>query len=195
MFNSISWQEFLTTLAVAVGSYYAITTLFFYSREITTLFKHKEPEQLTSETNDDQYETTESTDLMGKIKYETEVNVPREKIVTTEEIRVLSPDESEEVITTSPSNHADTVLIGTIADLLQEVKALAVVVSDCSKEDAVLLFKSLLSGYPQLAGTHFQEAVSLYIFNSCKENCAFSIASNEINSWWSSEESISANNQ
>lgn len=195
MFNSISWQEFLTTIAVAIGSYYAITTLLFYSSEITNIFRQREPKQIASETNEDQNDSTESNDLMGKVKYDTEVNAAREKSVSSEELQVQSSNENEETIKTSLSNNADALLLGTIADLLQEVKVLAEVVSDSSKEETVSLFKSLLSRYPQLVGTHCQEAVSFNIYDSCKAQCEFDLELNEITSWWPEVKSNSNDNQ
>lgn len=195
MFNSISWQEFLTTIAVAVGSYYAITTLLFYSSEITNIFKQKQSKQIASEATEDQNDSIESNDLMGKIKYETEVNVPREKSVFAEELQVQSSNEDEETVIGSTSKNSDTLIIGTIADILQDIKALAEVVKDSSKEEAVSLFKSLLSRYPQLAGTHYHEAVSLFIYDCCKQQCEFDLEPKEIKSWWPEVENSSNDNQ
>ena len=195
MFESISWQEFLTTIAVAVGGYYAITTLLLYSSEITNIFKQKERKQFASEANDDQNDSNESNDLMGKIKSETEVNVPREKSVSAEELQVQSSNENEETVTASRSNPSDTLIIGTIADVLQEIKALTEVVKDSSKEEAGSLFKSLLSRYPQLVGTHYHEAVSLFIYDCCKQQCEFDLAPEEIKSWWPEVENSSNGNQ
>jgi hypothetical protein len=195
MFNSISWQDFLTAIMIVVGGYYAITTLLLYSTEITSIFKQKQPKQITSEVAEDQKDSIESNDLMGKVKYETEVQVPREKSISVEELQVLSSDEHEEAVTTSSANHSDTLIIGTIADLLQEIKALAGVVKDSSKEEAVPLFKSLLSRYPQLAGTNYREAVSVFLYDSCKQQCEFDLEPNEINSWWPTTGNTSSESQ
>lgn len=195
MFNSISWQEFLTTIAVAAGGYYVITTLLLYSSEITNIFKQKQPKQIASEATEDQKDSIESNDLMGKVKYETEVNVPREKSVFAEELQVQSSNEDEETVIGSTSKNSDTLIIGTIADILQEIKALTEVVKDSSKEEAVLLFKSLLSRYPQLVGTHYHEAVSLFIYDCCKQQCEFDLEPKEIKSWWPEVENISNGNQ
>lgn len=193
MFESISWQEFLSTIALTVGGYYAITTLLLYSNEIKSIFKQKERKQITSESTEDQNDSNESIDLMGKVKYDTEVNVPHEMLIAVEEIQVQSSNENEEAVEGSVSVKADVVIIGTIADLLQEVKALSAAVKDSGKEEAVSLFTTLLSRYRQLVGTRYQEAVSLFIYDACKDKCEFNIEPNEIKSWWSEAESLSSN--
>jgi hypothetical protein len=198
MFNSISWQDFLIVIVVAISSYYIITSLLLYSGEITHIFKQKESKQIDSDAHDDQSgsnERNDPSDLMGKIKYETEVNVPREKSVTSEELQFQSSNESEEVIVPVQSNQTDTLLIGTIADLLQEIKALAEVVSTSSKEESVSFFKSVLQRFSKLRGTHYEDAVNVFIYNSCKEQCSFDLQPNEIKSWWIAEESNSTYNQ
>jgi hypothetical protein len=198
MFNSISWQDFLIVIVVAISSYYIITTLLLYSGEITHIFKQKESKQIDSTTQDDQNgsnERNDPSDLMGKIKYETEVNVPREKSVASEELQFQSSNESEEIIEPTQSNQSDTLIIGTIADLLQEIKALAEVVSTSSKEESVSFFKSILQRFSKLRGTHYEDAVNVFIYNSCKEQCSFDLQPNEIKSWWIAEESDSTSNQ
>ena len=198
MFNSISWQDFLIVIVVAISSYYIITSLLLYSGEITHIFKQKESKQIDPDAHDDQNgsnERNDPSDLMGKIKYETEVNVPREKSVASEELQFQSSNESEEIITPVQSNQTDTLLIGTIADLLQEIKALAEVVSISSKEESISFFKSLLQRFSKLSGTHYEDAVNMFIYNSCKEQCSFDLQPNEIKSWWIAEESKSTSNQ
>ena len=169
-----------------------------YSGEITHIFKQKKSKQIDSTTQDDQNgsnERNDPSDLMGKIKYETEVNVPREKSVTSEELQFQSSNESEEVIVPVQSNQTDTLLIGTIADLLQEIKALTEVVSTSNKEESVSFFKSLLQRFSKLKGTHYEDAVNVFIYNSYKEQCSFDLQPNEIKSWWVEEESNSTSNQ
>jgi hypothetical protein len=198
MFNSISWQDFLIVIVVAISSYYIITSLLLYSGEITHIFKQKESKQIDSDAHDDQSgsnERNDPSDLMGKIKYETQVNVPREKSVTSEELQFQVSNENEEIIVPVQSNQTDTLLIGTIADLLQEIKALAEVVSTSNKEESVSFFKSLLQRFSKLRGTHYEDAVNMFIYNSCKEQCSFDLQPNEIKSWWIAEESNSTSNQ
>jgi hypothetical protein len=192
MFNSISWQDFLIVIVIAISSYYIITSLLLYSGEITHIFKQKESKQIDSDAHDDQSGSNELNDLMGKIKCETEVNVPREKSVASEELQFQASNESEEIIVPVQSNQTDTLLIGTIADLLQEIKALTEVVSTSSKEESVSFFKSILQ---RLKGTHYEDAVNIFIYNSCKEQCSFDLQPNEIKSWWIVEEENLKHNQ
>jgi hypothetical protein len=113
----------------------------------------------------------------------------------SEELQFQSSNESEEIITPVQSNQTDTLLIGTIADLLQEIKALAEVVSISSKEESISFFKSLLQRFSKLRGTHYEDAVNVFIYNSCKEQCGFDLQPNEIKSWWVAEEENLKHNQ
>jgi hypothetical protein len=194
MLESISWQEFLTIITAAVAAYYAIGTLLLYRAEITNTFGQKEPKQILSVVQEDQNDSIESHDLMGRIKSESQVNGSREKSVSADELQVTRSGESEEAMT-SPSISFDTLTIDTIADILQEIKALTQVVKYSSKEEAISLFKTLLSRYAQLAATRYRDAVSLFIYQSCTEHCGFDLQPNEIRSWWPKVEGISKDNQ
>jgi hypothetical protein len=158
MFNSISWQEFLTTLAIALGVYYVITSLLPYGSEITNFFKQTKSNKTDHGDREGQSDPNETNDLVGKIRYEVDEIVPREKNISAEDIQVHSSNENEEAISSSATDHSDTLIIGTIANLLQEIKVLTDVVKDSSKEEAVTLFKTLLSSHSKLATTHFKEA-------------------------------------
>src|SRR5258707_9796041 len=98
MFNSISWQEFLSATIVIVGGYYSITALLLYSEEIKSIFKQKEQKNIEANASDDQNDSNESVDLMGSVKYETAVNVPHEKVVGSEEINAQPLKEAEDAI-------------------------------------------------------------------------------------------------
>jgi hypothetical protein len=68
-------------------------------------------------------------------------------------------------------------------------------VSTSSKEESVSFFKSVLQRFSKLRGTHYEDAVNMFIYNSCKEQCSFDLQPNEIKSWWVAEESNSTSNQ
>ena len=98
MFNTISWQEFLSAITVVAGGYYIVTALLVYGSEIKNIFKQKESNLIAAEIVGDQNGSNESNDLMGGIKYESEVNVPHENIVESSEIKVKQSGEPEEAI-------------------------------------------------------------------------------------------------
>lgn len=178
------------------GGYYIVTALLLYSSEITTIFNQKKSKQIAPEINEDQNESNEIiSDLMGGIRFDHETNVPHENIVESEEINAQPLKEAEESIGQSPNTLPEALLMGTIADLLQGIKTLAVDISNIGKEESTLLFQHLLSRYPQLVQTPYEEAVNLFIYNSLKEQGTDHLELNEIKSWWPQAEINSAISQ
>ncbi len=195
MFETISWQEFLTVITGAVIFYYAISILLLFSSEIINIFKQKQSKQITPETKEDQNDSSESNELMGKVKYESETSPTREKSISSEELQIQSTDVTEEVIEVSSVKPSDAILLGTIADFLQEIKTLTEVVKDSSKEEATALFKSLISRYQQVGDTHYKDALNIFIYDSCEQHCAFNLELKEIIVWWPEAEKMSIHNQ
>ncbi len=187
MFNSISWQDFLTTLAAAAGSYYVITALLLFSGEIKSIFTQKQPKAIASEELDDQNDSDESIDLMGKVKYETLANVPHEKIVESEEIEAQPPRKAEEPIQAKVLS-PESLLVGSVADLLEEIKIILNELTPSNKEEVASIFRSLLSRYPQLIGTNYQGEINYFLLNALTENASTAFDANEIKAWWTLSE-------
>ena len=184
MFNSISWQEFLSTIGLIVGGYYAITTLLLYSEEIKTIFKQKERKSIETDASDDQNDSNESVDLMGTIKYETSVNVPHEKSVESEEINTQPLKEVEEPIDQVAAISQDVLITKSVAALLREIKTIVTELSQASREEITTIYRSLLQNYPHLIGTNYQEEISLFIKDALSTNATHSFTLDEIKSWW-----------
>ena len=182
MFNSISWQEFLTAISLIVGGYYAITTLLLYGAEITSIFKQRQPNSIDQDVSEDQNDSNESNDLMGKVKYETQVNVPHENVIESSELNVAQDKEAEEAIISIDPREA--MMAGFATVLQEEIATLVTEFSSSTEGEIILVFKSLLSVYPQLVRTPHKDSLSLLICNSLKANSAFHPELNEINSWW-----------
>ena len=182
MFESISWQDFLTTISLIVGGYYAITTLLLYGAEITSIFNQKKSKSIEPVARKHQNDSNESKDLMGKVKYETGVNVPHEIIVESNELDVQHTHEDEEPILSIDPRQA--MLAGFDSGLQEEIATLVTEFSTSNEGEIILVFKSLLSVYPQLVRTPYKESISLLIRDSLKANSAFHPELNEINSWW-----------
>ena len=96
MLESISWQEFISTIALLIGGYYAITVLLLYSKEITNIFKQKKLNLTNTSVRENQTESNESIELMGSVRYASSQSedVPREEKVEAEEAETESSDDS-----------------------------------------------------------------------------------------------------
>jgi hypothetical protein len=175
MFSSISWSEFLNTAVIAVGTYYVVSTLLFYSKDLIAKIKKREA---TSE--GPLHEPSNYVTLMGAIKKDPPKKHQQE--VSAQDL-VIEPSQNSNGI---HENSEHTLLIGSVSDLLHEVKVLAGVVkeSNGSKEDGSPMFQSLLSNYPHLVGTKYQDSISVYIHDQVKTECSFEVDLREITSWW-----------
>lgn len=187
MFNSVSWQDFLTTLAIAAGSYYVITALLLFSGEIKSIFTQKQLKAIASEEVEDQSDSNESNDLMGKVKYETLVNVPHEKVVDPKDIETQPPREAEEAIQAKVLS-PEALLVGSVADLLEEIKIILSEITTGNKDEITSIFQSLLSRYPQLIATNYQEEINLFLVDTLSTHAAQGFELDEIKTWWKENE-------
>lgn len=188
MLQSISWQEFISTIALFTGGYYVIAVLLLYSREIDNFFRQKKANLTTKEVGEDQVISNESFSLIGSVKNDrVEIeNVPRGAKIESENLRILGMAEPEESISGSVTNDTDATLLKSISRLTEEVQTLTSVVAHGSKEDCAELFRTLLSNYSDLVHTKHQPEITALIYNSCKEHCQFQIDLDEVKSWWPS---------
>lgn len=182
MFNSISWQEFLTAISLIVGGYYVITTLLLYADEITSIFKQNKSNSIDQEVSEHQNDSNESNDLMGKVKYETGVNVPHENLIESSELNVQEAKEADEPI--KSIDPREEMMAGFSKVLQEEIATLATEFYASAEGEIILVFKSLLSVYPQLVRTPYKDSLNLLIYDSLKANSAFHPELIEINSWW-----------
>jgi hypothetical protein len=175
MFSSISWSEFFNTVVIAVGAYYVVSTLLFYSKDLIERFKNR-----SATPEEQEHKPSSHGSLMGEIKKDPPKKHQQE--VSAQEL-VIEPSENSNGI---HENSEDNLLIGSVSDLLHEAKVLARVVkeSNGSKEDGSPMFQSLLSNYPHLVGTKYQDSISVYIHDQVKIECSFEVDLQEIRSWW-----------
>ncbi|MBN8577984.1 MAG: hypothetical protein J0L66_13655 [Cytophagales bacterium] len=197
MLESISWQEFISTIAFLIGGYYVITLLLLYSSEITNIFKQKKPNLTNANVRENQLDSNESIELMGSVKYggRQSENVPREEKSETESLSVVTALEPEEPITEAAPSEADEAILKSVSTLLEEINTLTEVVAVGSKAECAELFRTLLSNYPDLFQTTHEPEITAFIYNSCKEHCEFLIELNEVKTWWPQQENTGVNNQ
>lgn len=197
MLESISWQEFISTIALLIGGYYIITVLLLYSSEITNIFKQKKLNLTNTNVIENQTASNESIELMGAVRYahsQTE-NVPREEKVEAESLSVVAAQEPEEPITEAVTSEKDETVLKSVSTLLEEINTLTEVVAVGSKAECAELFRTLLSNYPDLFHTTHEPEITAFIYNSCKEHCEFQIELKEVKTWWPQQESTGVNNQ
>lgn len=191
MLESISWENFLTTVAVLLGGYYAITILLLYGREITSLFKQRIPGQTKAT---DQDASTKSDDLMGGVRYqrsEEQITI-REEVSTAEELQVSSHEQEEPITAVDLLEES---LANEFIVIQAEINSLVEIAANDTKEKGVSLFKTLLSNYPQFIGTPYQQQISQLICDLCNENNTHHYDLPEINSWWTDPATTSNNHQ
>ncbi|MBX2896830.1 MAG: hypothetical protein KF763_15395 [Cyclobacteriaceae bacterium] len=181
MLESISWQEFLTTVALLLGGYYAITTLLLYSREITNFFNPRKSVGST-DTRSDQSDSLESQ-LLGSVRLESaQQEIPREESTDSDAWEVAAPKDEEETIAVVDLQEES--LKKDLVTIQAEISSLAEIVSLGTREEAISLFKTLLANYPQFSGTPFRPPISQFIHESCEQVNTHQFDLSEINSWW-----------
>lgn len=197
MLESISWQEFISTIALLIGGYYVITALLLYSNEITNIFKQKKLNLTNTHVRENQTDSNESIELMGSVKYgrRQSENVPREEKSETESLSVATAQEPEEPITEAETNEAEEAMLKSVSTLLEEINTLTEIVAVGSKAECAELFRTLLSNYAELFHTKHEPEITAFIYNSCREHSEFQIELSEIKTWWPQQENTGVNNQ
>ena len=184
MFESISWQEYLSAITLLIVGYYLVTTLLLFSSEIANIFKQRQFGTSAGETIQYQSESNDTDDLMGKVRYEThdQQNVPREEKIEVDQLAFSANEVAEESI--QVFDELEDSRRKSIQNITEEVDALTQIVSGNNKEEVVFLFQSLLSRYAQFIGTPYQKKINQIIYNSFKVQSEFQIELSEMNSWW-----------
>ncbi|MDZ7650298.1 MAG: hypothetical protein U5K54_25935 [Cytophagales bacterium] len=193
MLNSISWEGYLSAIALLVGGYYAIATILLYSNEIKNIVNQKARKNSNEDVSENQSDSNESNSLMGDIRYEslTQGNVSREQILATEEMSFAPLAEADEPIDGTLNNAINRF----VSTLLTEIESLLEVIARDNKKETATLFQALLHNYPQLVATDFQDEVSQHIYDALKIDCEFQIELNEVKSWWPVRQPKSDDNQ
>ncbi len=184
MFNFISWQLFLTALTLLIVAYYLITTPLLFFKEIAAKIKSS-PHPTPSVEPAREPHTKLQDNLMGTAN---EVTVtPKHKTITTpgpeDFITNGSDDESDFIDEAAIKNE---LLIGSVADLLQEIKNLLLLIAEdrTGKTESKALFNALFIRYPHLHNTSYSQAINFYLLNEEKDKFSFELTAEELQSWW-----------
>ena len=196
MFESISWQQFISTTALLIGGYYFITVLLLYSSEISNIFKQKKTKLTNPKVRENQTDSNESIELMGSVRFTASQseNVPREEKVEAESLSVAAAHEPEEPMAVAVSE-TEEMLLKSVSTLLEEINTLKEVVGMGSKDECAELFRTLLSNYSDLSQSAHEPEITAFIHNACKAQGQFQIELSEVKSWWPNVEATATNNQ
>ena len=186
MFSTITWEVFLTTVTLLAVSYYAITTLLLYRKEIFQHIKtsRNHSQETLSTVNNDQ---PDSHAIIGSTREQDTLS--RTSSVNAEEVNVGADDEEEPEtikIFNVASAGKDNLLIGSVADLLQEVRTIFQLTTDYASEKAECeaLFRTLLLRYPHVRKTAYRQIISEYICEAGAKQFGFPIQLDEVGTWW-----------
>ena len=189
MFNSITWEFFTTSIISLVAGYYFITTFLLFRKEIVGWVRsHRENASFKSlETPDDKL----SISVMGNILNDKEAHF-RSTISSSEDVNVFTHNEQPETIQVTAERNYDCILISSVGDLIQEIKSLIELVSECKsdKTECVSLFRTLFLRYPHLLDTPYFDSINLYVIEVGKTQFSFDLSLNEVSSWWKEDSSM-----
>lgn len=156
-----------------------VSGLLLYGREITFLVKQNSLNKSATPIQDDQVPSTNDINLMGNIK----IDVPSENKISVEEVISQPPKEAEDSVIAIDTVAAGLV-VGSVADLLEEIKSLASGLTGCPREEAATMFQQLLSRHGNLVGTPYQESLNLVIVGELADKCSINFEPAEIATWW-----------
>jgi len=190
MMSPFTWQEYLTTVAAAAYCYYLVSFILLYRTEIVSFFRG------TSQRNGDRNDTITQDDsnahstLMGSTKDA----LLRENKVTSEEVVPQPPKEIESPVDVADVTTSDGLVVGSVADTLEEIKSLASGLAGSSKEEVATMFRQLLSRHVNLVGTPYQESLNLVIVGELADKCSINLETHEIATWWPAPDKQIVNN-
>lgn len=80
----------------------------------------------------------------------------------------------------------ETLLVGNVSDLLEEVKKILRIIKTHrkTKQEGIKLFQSLFLHYYPLIGINYKEVISLFIYDTGKNQFNITFNISEIRSWW-----------
>lgn len=196
MFHFISWQLFLTALVLLIVVYYLITSPLLFYKEISQRFKERLNPSVKSNTTTEKQSTSQLHDnLMGIVNQTTKISQPATPSTPTPEDFITngSDDESDYINLTPIDNE---MLIGSVADLLEEIKQLVIIIAEdrTGKMKSKALFNALFIRYPLLHNTSYSQAINFYLLKEAQDKFTFTLTAEELSSWWTESDNSSIQN-
>ena len=175
---SVTWNLFATAVLSILAVYYAVVLLIFYRSEIAQWIRSR----TTTRPSDAKLpDIGRGPSIMGRARVDQAV-VPTQ--AEAHEL-VIAPDEPETEVKQNITNNEE-MLIGSVADLLQEAKILMESIAEdrTGKSESKELFNALFLRYPHLQNTTYSQAICLYICEVARDKIQWDISHQEVFTWW-----------
>ncbi|HEY3385450.1 MAG TPA: hypothetical protein VGK46_03005, partial [Saprospiraceae bacterium] len=175
---SVSWNLFTITAVSILAAYYAIVLLIFYRAEIKQWIRSRVAVRSTDAKLPD---IGHGPSIMGRTRADNTVEVMQAE---AQELLIAPHEPGEEI----RQNIIDKneILIGSVADLLQEVNILIERIAEdrTGRSESKELFNALFLRYPHLQNSAYPQAISMYICEAAREKIQWEIKPHDVLSWW-----------
>ncbi len=179
MFESISWEEFFYALAVLGVLYYALAGLLLYKEELQTLFREGIVKRK---------ENSEQTSIETDASFLGEIAKPSNDNQQDREELSFAPRKTRDDESADFTVSLDTTLVGTVADLGEDIKHLSSEIGQTTRQQVTDRFSLLLKKYAKLNSTSYRATINMLIEETIREKSNHTIGTAEINSWWPQQE-------
>ena len=185
MFDTIDWYDFITLMAPLTVGYYLVSLLIFYRKEV--LARLSKPPVQKKEAYREENSSTQSMpdDVLGPALG----NTGKEQAYDQQAQDLLIADAQqvpEPFLKADPSPKREVLLIGSVADLVQEIKTVIDLVTEygSDKAEAESLLRSLLDRYPHVGASHYRKPITEYIYQAQDDHFDFKLPVEEVEALW-----------
>jgi hypothetical protein len=176
MFNSISWQEFLTAALWAHLGYYLIVVVVFYPKDILAKVRRSGIGSASSDA-----EKISSSNLMGNIRPDPQ---PVKCTVKSDDVQVSVAPSKDDYDAEQLENLASNKVL---TDLLNEIRLVARVAAEDQSCDGLSMIKELLSNYAAVPA-HERQTINGFIVKEFRAQCSVELNVAQLSAAWPVEE-------
>lgn len=176
MFNSISWQEFLTAALWAHLGYYLIVIVVFYHKDVQAKVRRSNVVPGSSDA-----EKISSSHLMGNIRPDPQ---PVKRTVKSDDVQVSVAPSKDDYDAEQLENLASNKVL---ADLLNEIRLVARVAAEDKSSDGLSMIKELLSNYAAVP-VHERQTINEFIVKEFQTQCSVELDVTQVSAAWPVEE-------
>lgn len=182
MLNAITWEQFLTAVAVTILTYYLVIITLFFREELRNKLKGH------SSSSDDQslsnaFTDKDSNELIGSPLSNEGRDTQRTLASSIESQQLHFSQAEEDDASNALTDSRETILIGTVLDLIQELKLITESKTQ-DREELIQLLQTLLSRYEQLESTQYKETICHFLLVTLNDKTNHTFTITEIRSWW-----------